>query len=551
MSAHTAIGTLALIIISASARSQPTTSTQAGGEICAAVPDSTAPADSLLRPPTPLVPTPVAVRGLYVNRWAALGQKMWQLIGVARTTEINSLVIDVKDDRGYLLYKSRVALARAIGADTFMPMRAERMRAVLDTMRAHNIYPIARIVVVKDPLLAEQKLAWAIKRMDAPDKPWLDKNGNPWLDPHQDGVWRYAADLACEAVSLGFSEVQLDYVRFPDERRLWREATFPLAAGRLRAQVIRDQVVKTREWLRPLGVPFTIDVFGLTVTDTTDMGIGQKWESFVDAADAVLPMMYPSHYAAGSYHIARPNAHPYVVISKGVVDAKRRSKGIPNAGKIVPWYQDFTLGKPRYGAAEIRAQIKGGYDNGIMSWILWNPRSVYTLSALRASDAPQLRDTSATFRAPSSVRRREPSQPQPVPRCRAGDPPGPRASRQREDCPFRLRRLGQGNQRRERRCRQALRAWHRRAGPSGERDDLLWRRADLAEPLAALSLSCSRRERRLYSRESAAALRQFEERNPRTTWCETKCLRSRSRLPWRTQPAAQSRTRREPPIASS
>ncbi|MBA3557245.1 MAG: GTP-binding protein [Gemmatimonadaceae bacterium] len=383
---------------------------------CAADADSGAPPDSLIHPSAPLVLTPVAVRGLYVNRWAALGQKMWQLIGVARTTEVNALVIDVKDDRGYLLYKSRVPLARAIGADTFMPMRAERMRAVLDTMRLHNIYPIARIVVVKDPLLAEQRLAWAIKRSDAPDKPWLDKNGTPWLDPHQDGVWQYAADLACEAVQLGFSEVQLDYVRFPDERRLWREATFPLAAGRLRAEVIRQQVMKTREALRPLGVPFTIDVFGLTVTDTTDMGIGQKWESFVDAADVVLPMMYPSHYAAGSYRIARPNASPYDVIDRGMEDAKRRSRSIPNAGKIVPWYQDFTLGKPRYGAVEIRAQIQGGYDNGIMSWILWNPRSVYTLSALRPRGAPEPIDTTSTPRAPSAEKHREPSQPPLAPR---------------------------------------------------------------------------------------------------------------------------------------
>ncbi|MBC7790012.1 MAG: GTP-binding protein [Anaerolineae bacterium] len=412
------VASAVLVMLSHQLESQAAPGASHAGEpsSCGAAADSSASPDSLLRPAAPLVPSPPAVRGLYVNRWAALGQKMWQLIGVARTTEINALVIDVKDDRGYVLYKSRVALARAIGADTFMPMRAERMRAVLDTMRSHNIYPIARIVVVKDPLLAEEKVGWSIKRVDAPDKPWLDKNGNPWLDPHQDDVWRYAADLACEAVNLGFSEVQLDYVRFPDEKRLWREATFPLSAGRPRAQVIRDQIMKTREWIRPLGVPFTVDVFGLTVSDTTDMGIGQKWESFVDAADAVLPMMYPSHYAPGSYRIAHPNANPYDIIDRGVKDAKRRSQGIPKAGKIVPWYQDFTLGKPRYGAAEIRAQIKAGYDNDIMSWILWNPRSVYTLSALRSDPAGEPADTSATRRAPSAEQRREPIQPPLVPR---------------------------------------------------------------------------------------------------------------------------------------
>jgi hypothetical protein len=312
---------------------------------------------------------------------------MWQLIDVARTTEVNALVLDVKDDRGFVLYRSRVPLARQIGADTNMPMRAERVRAILDTMRAHGIYPIARIVVAKDPLLAEHRLDWAIKRKAAPTEPWLDKNHKPWLDPHQSGVWSYAADLAEEAVALGFSEIQFDYVRFPDDKRLVSEAVFPLAQGRLRAQVIREQLTAVRKRLAPLGVPMTIDVFGLTTSDTTDMGIGQRWEAFVDAADVVLPMTYPSHYAPGSYGFKSPNARPYEVLSHALNDAKRRSSGIAGAARIVPWYQDFTLGRPRYGASQVRAQIKAGYDNGFHEWMLWNPGSRYSLDALRPEES--------------------------------------------------------------------------------------------------------------------------------------------------------------------
>lgn len=350
--------------------------------------DSVLHPDSLRVPRAPLVARPAEVRGLYVNRWAALGDRMWELIAVARRTEVNALVIDVKDDRGFVLYRSRVPLAREIGADTMRPMRHERVRAVLDTMRAHGIYPIARIVVAKDPLLASKKLEWAIKRRDDPASPWLDKNGNPWLDAHQEGIWSYAADLAEEAVALGFSEVQFDYVRFPDEKRLVREATFPLANGRVRAQVIRDQLGMVRRRVAAAGVPMTIDVFGLTATDTTDMGIGQRWEMFVDRADVVLPMTYPSHYAPGSYGIGNPNAHPYEVLAHALRDAKRRSAPVAGAARIVPWYQDFTLGPPRYGATEVRAQIRAGYDAGIREWLLWNPGSRYTLDALRPESAP-------------------------------------------------------------------------------------------------------------------------------------------------------------------
>jgi hypothetical protein len=325
------------------------------------------------------------VRGLYVNRWAVLGQRMWELIDVAKRTEVNALVIDVKDDRGFVLYRSTVPLAREIAADTTMPVSYRRMRAVLDTMRAHGIYPIARIVVAKDPVLAERRLDWAIKRRDDPTKPWLDKNGKPWLDPHHRAIWQYAVDLAKEAVTLGFSEVQLDYVRFPDEKRLVREAVFPLANGRVRAQVIREQLGYTRQALRDAGVPITIDVFGLTATDTTDMGIGQQWEMFIDQADVVLPMVYPSHFAPGTYRLGNPNAAPYATIDRALRDAQRRTAGIANAAAIVPWYQDFTLGPPRYGVAEVRAQIRAGYAHGLKSWMLWNPGSRYTIAALAPS----------------------------------------------------------------------------------------------------------------------------------------------------------------------
>ena len=329
------------------------------------------------------VPAPDTLRGLYVNRWAALGRKLTDLIGVAKRTEVNALVIDVKDDRGFVLYRSNVPLAREIGADTADGhwMSSARLRAVLDSMIAHKIYPIARIVVAKDPLLAQRKLDLAIKRK-SDLQPWLDKNGKPWLDPHQREVWQYAVDLAREAHELGFSEVQLDYVRFPDEKRLVSETVYPLANGRTRAQVIRDQLGFVRSALKPIGMRVTADVFGLTATDTTDMGIGQRWEMFIDQVDVVLPMIYPSHFARGTYKLRNPNARPYETIDHALKDAIARSDSIPNAASIIPWYQDFTLGAPRYGAAQIRAQMKAGYDNGFQSWILWNPSSNYTLAAL-------------------------------------------------------------------------------------------------------------------------------------------------------------------------
>lgn len=339
--------------------------------------------DSIGRPRAALVPTPDTLRGLYVNRWAAIGSRMWDLIDVAKSTEINALVIDVKDDRGLMLYRSDVPLAREIGADTTQPMSYKRMRAVLDTLRLYGVYPIARIVVAKDPLLADKKREWAIRRKDDSTQVWLDRSRKPWLDPTNPEVWKYAADISAEAVKLGFSELQFDYVRFPDEDRVIDEGRYARMDGRVRAQVIRDQLAYLRTLVKPLGVPMTIDVFGLTATDTTDMGIGQRWEMFIDRADVVLPMNYPSHFAPGTYGLSNPNAKPYETIGRALEDAKRRTESVAGAAKIVPWYQDFTLGSPHYTAEQVRAQIRSGYASGVPSWILWNPRSRYTRDALK------------------------------------------------------------------------------------------------------------------------------------------------------------------------
>jgi hypothetical protein len=152
--------------------------------------------------------------------------------------------------------------------------------------------------------------------------------------------------------------------------------------------VIHDQLALTRERLRALHVAVTADVFGLTTSDTSDMGIGQQWEHVVNTVDVVLPMMYPSHYSEGMYGMDNPNAHPGRTIRRGLEDALRRSTAVPNAATIRPWYQDFTLGPPKYGAAEVRAQIEAGYKLGVTSWLLWNSKSTYTVAALKPKGAP-------------------------------------------------------------------------------------------------------------------------------------------------------------------
>ncbi|NOT07805.1 MAG: GTP-binding protein [Gemmatimonadales bacterium] len=324
------------------------------------------------------------VRGIYVNAWAFGTKKFYQLVHLAETTEINAFVIDVKDDTGYLTYRSEVPTAIEIGANGQLRARDTRERVAL--LKLKGIRPIARIVVAKDPLLAGKKPGWAIRTADGGH--WTDRLETRWVDAFNDSVWVYAAELAAEAVRMGFEEIQYDYVRFPDEpKSRMAKAVFSARKGTetSRAAVTRNLnllAVRTRA----LNVPFTIDIFGLTTTALDDMGIGQMWEDLVTSADVVLPMIYPSHYGRGVYGVARPNGSPYTMIRRALEDGLKRSKalGAQKTAEIRPYLQAFTLGQPRYTGHHVREQIRAAEDVGVTSWVLWNPRSAYDRSYFRA-----------------------------------------------------------------------------------------------------------------------------------------------------------------------
>ena len=329
------------------------------------------------------VKRPEHVKALYLNAWAAGStKKLQKLIDVANSTEINAFVIDVKE-AGEISYKSDVALANQVVANREY---IRNVRNLLTKLKDNNIFPIARIVVFKDPVVATAKPEFAIQNKDG--SVWLDNKGKAWVDSYNKKIWDYNIALAREAVELGFAEVQWDYVRFPDAPKSYlNRAVYPAAAGRRKDDAIREFLLYAREKLSDTKVPITADVFGLTVTTTGDMGIGQQWEKMVNAVDVILPMVYPSHFIPGNYGLKSPNAAPYRTIKRSMDDAIARSK-MPNAAIIRPWLQAFTLGPPRYGPAHVRAQIEAVYDAGLKEWVLWSPGSNYDPAALAPEDGP-------------------------------------------------------------------------------------------------------------------------------------------------------------------
>ncbi len=317
----------------------------------------------------------IPVKGIYVSSWAAGSkQLMDKQIALVDRTELNGMVIDVKDATGYVSYDTDVPLADELELEE---PRIADIDALMATLQEHKIVPIARIVCFNDPILAKRRTEYAVKSKGGGI--WKDKKGSSYTNPYDRRVWKYLVDLGEDAAAHGFREVQFDYVRFPSDGKI-SDAVYPGARGS-QEDAIAQFLAYARGRLDKLGVWVSADVFGLTLYVKDDLGIGQRIEKVSANVDIVCPMIYPSHYYAGSYNQKNPNSHPYEIITAAMKDSTKRLQG---TGAIVrPWLQDFSLGGVTYGVEQVKAQIKAVEEQGYAEWLLWDPSLKYTEGALR------------------------------------------------------------------------------------------------------------------------------------------------------------------------
>jgi hypothetical protein len=299
---------------------------------------------------------------------------MTNLIALADSTEINAFVMDVKDEFGLNFRSSDSMVARNAGRAGAIP----NIRSLLDTLKAHGIMSIARIVVFKDSVTARMNPDWTIRQTDG--TVWRDREGLAWVNPYHPELWEYNIRVAEEAVRLGFEEIQWDYIRFPEPYKSLPQQVFPGSEGHSKGEALAAFLNQARSRLSPMGVASTADIFGLVTTVAGTLEIGQKWEQLATAADVLLPMVYPSHYPRGAFGIDRPNSDPYKVVFSATSRAHERNVALGIIGESVrPWLQAFSLGQPEYGAEQLIAQKRAVYDAGFDGWVLWHPGSRYEI----------------------------------------------------------------------------------------------------------------------------------------------------------------------------
>lgn len=325
---------------------------------------------------------PEVAKGIYIP--ARKMNDYERYIKLAKETNVNSFVIDVKDDMGYLTFATDNQALVDKGCILEKPP-IEDIEGMMNELCEANIYPIARIVAFKDNVVAKEDLERAVKSVDG--SIYTTSAKDTWLDPYNKENWQYLLEVSREAARVGFKEIQFDYVRFHESMN---ENSVLLDENISKTEIIVEFIQYICENLQKDGIKVSADVFGAVVLSDIDARIvGQDFTEMSKYLDYICPMVYPSHYAEGTFGIESPNADPYQVILKTMNIAQSKVESIEGEKKAIirPWLQDFTMKnlKPytKYGAEELKAQIKGANDAKVEEWLFWNAAGNYTEEGLK------------------------------------------------------------------------------------------------------------------------------------------------------------------------
>lgn len=331
-------------------------------------------------PPPKHIETPESVRAIYMSSWVAATPSIRQkLITLIEETELNAVVIDVKDYTGHVSFLVRDVKLQAYGSEI---ARIRDIDELIGELHEKGIYVIARVAVFQDDYLARQRQDLAVKRASTGEL-WTDNKKLAWFDVKAKEVWDYNFAVAQEAADRGFDEINFDYIRFPSDGKI-SDTSYPYyrASEQTKHEAVNEFYSYLGNRKHELGVPISGDLFGMVLTETNDLNIGQLLEDGLRNFDYVAPMIYPSHYANGFNGWQNPATVPYelvyYVMNSGMERARLAST---SPHKLRAWLQDFDLGAT-YDAAMVRKQKQALYDLGLNSWMLWDPANTYTRGAL-------------------------------------------------------------------------------------------------------------------------------------------------------------------------
>ena len=328
------------------------------------------------------------VRGLYFNSGFINNPEVYdRIVGLIENSNLNAVVIDVKDDWGNITVNFDTDNEDIQYANTKL-LDAE---SLISDLHSRGIYVIGRITTFKDSIITKKHPEWGFTRDDG--SLWANGRGEVFMNPFLKEVQDYNIEIGELAAEAGFDEIQYDYVRFAEGFETFGDTLSysrgeyenkPLDEGDKRVSAITGYVRKARESISAYGLPVAIDVFGYALQAGRASGIGQDFSEISNEADIMCSMIYPSHWGPYSFDIEKPDLEPYELVTRYLKEEQAIFKDLEHKPQSRPWIQDFTaswIGEGNwmvYDADAVQAQVDAIYESGQREYLIWNATNTYS-----------------------------------------------------------------------------------------------------------------------------------------------------------------------------
>ena len=318
---------------------------------------------------------PKEVYALYINGSKGIRNTVDNYIEYAKTTKINSFVVDIKDDK-VPAYASKIYEEYSPTNFKWALNSVDDYKYAIDRIKEEGFYVIGRITTFKDDYYAIDNPDNVIKKKDGS---LLKHNGSYWPTAFNRDVWKYSVDLAKEAINLfRFNEIQFDYCRFPDRLNTYEKAgtiDYSNKYGEEKAEAIQKFLMYATTELHKLNVYVSVDVFGESSWGYVT-AYGQYWPAMSNIVDAISAMPYTDHFEKKETYWT----NPYQTMLNWGKTAAERQKETPSPAIPRTWITayDTPYWNPTviYNGEMLEKQIKGLYDAGLTGgYMTWNSGS--------------------------------------------------------------------------------------------------------------------------------------------------------------------------------
>ncbi len=305
------------------------------------------------------------------------------IIASLKNTDINTVIIDIKDESGMLYYPS--SSIEIVTKVENVSQNAELLRQNIKKFKDAGFLVSGRVVCFKDNTMPKNRINYRpYSVLTSSNVNWYFNNIF-WMDPYKSTARDYLYSVISEALPFGFDEIILDEVKFPDIGPIdmldYGEQTLS------RAEILSEFINTCADIVHQAGAEISLKTSWKYVVSALSEESGQTFDISKLNIDYYSPDFLISSVVSsnrdvviGGISVSSPLKNPI-----GLIDALKTNANFKLGENTVlkPFILSSAPFDQLYSNEQIIGQAKLFGDDGYYNFCYYNQSGIYSENLLK------------------------------------------------------------------------------------------------------------------------------------------------------------------------